>query len=234
MAVIQQTSYPALALKHNQQKHKEAQGRTWPTTGFPAASFRLLTRELDQTNDYYTFSVTKGGEALSVFDGNEFTYRADLYGATDLAVGRKPPVDYTIKVKNKKTNQEYEYSFTIDYWGKPDSVRIWYWTEAIDNCRNIGGELFSINEYTNSDSNNGPKARFKRAIDGTLQGEWGSLHDYNQKGAVWKMDWNPSSNAYDGYYWTSDFTQVFVNDGSHWSWRYPNAKFWQACKVPSR
>lgn len=207
-----------------------SQGRIWPTTAFGGAVFLLLTRDLDKTNDHYTFSVTKGGDVLQVRNGNEFIFRPNLWEDYDPYYNVKPPYQYTIEAKNKYTNEVYEYSFEIEKWAKPDGVYgLWTFDEVKGNCDIVHGSLFSAAELTNSDYNIGPNARFTRALDGTLQGEWGRLPAYEN--SAWLFGPGKKDK---GYYWTSDWTEVFIDNGAQISDRKPKHKYYQVCKIMAK
>lgn len=94
----------------------ENNGQVLPITAIPSEGFELITRELEDTNKYYTFTIKKGGEVLSVSDGNRFTFRPSAFNKADAERFYKPPYQYTIEVKNKKTNEVSEYNFQIDKW----------------------------------------------------------------------------------------------------------------------
>lgn len=94
----------------------ENNGQVLPITAIPSEGFELITRELEDTNKYYTFTIKKGGEVLSVSDGNRFTFRPSAFSKADAERFYRPPYQYTIEVKNKETNEVSEYNFQIDKW----------------------------------------------------------------------------------------------------------------------
>lgn len=94
----------------------ENNGQVLPITAVPSEGFELITRELEDTNKYYTFTIKKGGEVLSVSDGNRFTFRPSAFSKADAERFYRPPYQYTIEIKNKETNEVSEYNFQIDKW----------------------------------------------------------------------------------------------------------------------
>lgn len=211
----------------------ESQGRVWPTTGFAGARFALITRDLDKTNDHYTFSVTKGGDVLSVHNGNEFLFRTNLYEDYELLNRIKPPYQYTIEVKDKDNGETYEYSFEIEKWAVPDEHRKpgrFTFGDTKKNCEGVGGTLFWKEEFTNSYDGLGGYARFRRAVDGTLHGEWGQLTKY--EGSKWAFYRLGQKDA--GFYWTLSWTQVFADNGAQWSDRKGSDKYLQVCKIMAK
>lgn len=162
-------------------------GKSWPTTAFSNAKFQIITRELDKTNDNYTFSVETDTNNALTYDSstNYFTFTSN-----------RPKGPITIKATNTK-GENFEYSFTITTLAGP-ATNTFNINSVINNCVKAQySGIFSVSQFTNSPIISDGSTRFSRQIDGTLQGEWGRLTQYGWANIYYwtnTLDPNNSSN----------------------------------------
>lgn len=167
---------------------KSNNGKSFPTTAFPEARFRLVPLN---TIPSYSYTIVNNPNSALISTSRNFAPNTQSeFKFTDNvpAVGE----NFVIAVTNNDTKATFTYTFSLEHWFYPykgDSM--WMpWNKAQDFCTSNGDRLptrselsnsvYAYGDFTDLDNvgyyakNNG----YKRAIGDSLTGEWGKLYYY--------------------------------------------------------
>lgn len=149
----------------------------FPTVGFKGAEFQLIMTG-NQTD--YSFSSPDLSVNVNSLTG-------------DVELKSKPSGPVSIFATHTSSGTIYIYSFTIKKWYEPQSGSDVNYSDALTKCGSVSN-MISRADFTNSPISTIPvltnwsyvRNYGKRAIDGTIYGEWGYLNNTTYPNSNWQ------------------------------------------------